>query len=132
MKLSSTNLRGFDSRHENFIFDFAKKQDVVLVQETLLSDPDRISRLSSGWLGPSFWSLAVGKQGGIAVLINENFPGKIGSWRRDSDGRILGLPIDLDNIKLNLVNIYAPGNLTEHKTFSSLSMNFSYQPIVLF
>ena len=50
-------------------------------------------------------------------MINENFSGKIASWRRDSDGRILSLLIDLDDFKFNLVNIYAPANLTERKTF---------------
>ena len=117
VRLRSINLRGFDSRRENLIFDQGRNFDFTLIQETLQSDPSSIHRLSSRWPGASFWSPAIGKQGGVAILVNENFSGKILNWRKDSEGRILSLLVDLDNIRLNIVNIYAAVNLTDRKNF---------------
>jgi len=67
--------------------------------------------------GPSFWSPTAERQGVVAILIKENFEGKIVSWNKDSDGRILSLLLELPNVRINLVNIYAPVNLTECKSF---------------
>ena len=68
-------------------------------------------------MGPSFWSPAIGRQGGVSVLISENFSGKILHWRKDSAGRVLTLLIQIGACKINFVNIYAPTNLTERKIF---------------
>lgn len=61
--------------------------------------------LSSCWRGPSFWSPTMGKQGGIAILVNENFQGEVLSWRKDVDGRIISLLIKFDNFKINLLSV---------------------------
>lgn len=50
-------------------------------------------------------------------MVNDNFAGDILSWREDTDGRILSLLFSINNFKINLVNIYAPTNLTDRKTF---------------
>lgn len=50
-------------------------------------------------------------------MVNDNFAGDILSWRKDTDGRILSLLFSINNLKINLVNIYAPTNLTDRKTF---------------
>ncbi len=99
------------------ILDHAKKFDLTFIQETLISKQNSIDLLSSRWKGPSFWSPAIGKQGGVAILVHENFSGKILNWRKDSDGRILSLLVDFVSFRLNIINIYAPANLTERKKF---------------
>ena len=38
-------------------------------------------------------------------------------WRKDSEGRVLSLLLDLGNIRLNVINVYVPANLTERKAF---------------
>ena len=57
--------------------------DICFIQESLVSDSVQIDSLRSRWPGPSFWSPAIGRQGGVGVLINENFDGKVLSWKRD-------------------------------------------------
>ena len=94
-----------------------KNYDIVFVQESLVFYLNEIARLSAGWLGPSFWSPSIGRQGGVSVLISENFIGKILLWRKDSAGRVLTLLIQIGACKINFVNIYAPTNLTERKIF---------------
>ena len=69
--------------------------------------------VSSRWPGPSYWSPAVGRQGGVVILLNPNFQGDILSWCRDSDGQIVSLLVCIDTFKINLINIYAPTNLTD-------------------
>ena len=104
---------------------FLVTHDLVFVQETLISDPLRISSLHSQWPDPSFWSPALGNQGGVAILINKNFSGKISSWCRDSNGRVLSLLVEFNDFRINVVNIYAPAVLTERKAyFESLHQYF--------
>ena len=117
MRISSLNSRGFDSRKENLIFDHAKSFDFCFVQEIQIADLGEIARLSTRWLGPSYWSPAIGRQGGVAVLVSNDFGGEILSWRKDSGGRILSLLVKVGDLKINLINIYAPTNLTERKIF---------------
>lgn len=110
-------MRGLNKRKEYLISDPTCNFDVSFVQETLFSCEESIKDFSSRRSGPSFWSPALGKQGSLAVLIKENFDGKVISWRKDSCGRIPSLLLETANTRLNLINIYSPANLTERKSF---------------
>lgn len=110
-------MHGFNSRKENLIFDPDFNFDLCLVQEMLLSCEKSINDSASCWAGPSFWSPAVGKQGGIAILINENSDVNVISWLKDSCGHVLSLLVEIANIRLNVVKIYAPVDLTDRKIF---------------
>lgn len=83
----------------------------------MISDENSISSLSSLWAGDSYWSPALGRQGGVLVLISKNFDGQVISWQKDSDGRVLSLLVRYGNVNFNLVNIYAPTVITDRKYF---------------
>lgn len=83
----------------------------------MLSEEKSINGVISRWPGQSFWSPAVGKQGGVGILIHNSFDGKILSWLKDSSGRVLSVLIETSQLRINLINIYAPTNLTERKAF---------------
>ena len=85
------NSRGFGPSRETLLFDHGKAFDFCLVQETFCSDNVVIAGLSSCWRGSSFWSPAIGKRGGVTILVSENFQGDVLSWRKDTEGRILSL-----------------------------------------
>ena len=113
------NIRSFgDDAKQRAIFDFAKNShaDFVCLQETLVSD-SLISTFRSKWKGSSFWSPALGKQGGTVIPVPENSDFEIKKWQRDSSGRIVSILASLADINFNIVNIYAPTNLTERKCF---------------
>lgn len=76
-----------------------------------------IKSLSYQWRGPSFWSPAIGKQGGVAILISQKFNGNVTTWKKDSNGRVLSLLVEFDNVMINLVNVYAPTNRAERNQF---------------
>ena len=105
--------------NSNLLFDLIEKSacDICFVQETLVSLESSINSLSRRWLGRSFWSPANGKQGGVAVLFSPKCDLDVLSWKRDSLGRVISLLVKIDDVNFNLVNIYAPTNLTDRKTF---------------
>lgn len=99
--------------------DFAKRtrSDFVFLQETLAANPVNIESLKAKWPGKSFWSPALGKQGGVAVLVSEKSDFKLDKWKKDTSGRILSVLAHLGETRYNLVNVYAPTNPTERKCF---------------
>ena len=110
------NSRGFD-RKADLIFDLVSTYDVAFFQETLISDGTQIKSLSARWSGPSFWSPAIGKQGGVCALFHHRFEGKCLSWRKDSSGRVISLLIDYLGSQINLLGIYAPNNPAQRNSF---------------
>lgn len=94
-----------------------RKYDLVFVQETLVSDERHIKSFAGCWSGLSFWSPAIGKQGGVRSLVRENFDGTCLSWRKDSSGRVISLLIDYLGSQINLLGVYAPTNPSDRKSF---------------
>ena len=103
----------------NLLFDLIEKSDcdICLVQETLVSSDQSIKTLFCRWLRHSYWNPAIGKQGGVAVLISPKCTDEILSWKKDSNGRVLSIFIRVNGVDLNVVNIYAPTNVTNRKSF---------------
>ena len=100
------------------MFDLIEKSlcDVCFVQETLISSETTIKSLSRRWLGRSFWSPAIGRQGGVLTLISPKCVNDV-SWKKDSRGRIVSTLIRIGDVDVNFVNIYASANLTDRKNF---------------
>ena len=114
------NARGLaNSLTYNLLFDLIETSncDVCFVQETLISSESTIKSLSRRWPGRSFWSPASGRQGGVVTLISSRCSDEMISWKKDSHSRIVSLFVRSNDVDVNLVNIYAPTNLAERKTF---------------
>jgi hypothetical protein len=105
--------------NNNLLFDLVEKSDcdICFVQETLVSSEINIKALSRRWLGRSFWSPAIGKQGGVAILFSPKCSDEIVSWKKDSNGRLISILVRVGDVDINFVNIYAPTNLTDRKSF---------------
>ena len=117
-KFISLSSRGFDKRFQDYLLDNLRlTSDVFCIQETQISNPSVFNTFADAWRGPCFWSPTIGKQAGVLVCVNESFHGTIQTWKRDTSGRIVSLLLDLDGFNVNLLNIYAPTNLTERKVF---------------
>ena len=88
------NVHGFgDGGKQKDIFDFgiSTRSDFIFLQETLAACPAAIDVLNTKWSGKSFWSPALGKQGGVAILVSANTYFEIRQWKKDSFGRIISL-----------------------------------------
>lgn len=117
-RVLSLNARGFSGLKVDLFFDRIQRHyDFGFIQESLISDENVFESLASRWSGPCFWSPAIGKQGGVLVFVSENFEGKITTWRRDSNGRVLSLLVSHMGINYNLVNIYAPTDASARADF---------------
>lgn len=66
----------------------------------------------------------------MGILIRDNFDGKVSSWLKDSSERIVSVLIEFSHLHINLVNIYAPTNLTEHKAFFLICIIFLFLRMV--
>ena len=96
------------------------------MQETLTNDDSLTSAFRSKWNDPGFLSPALGKQGGTVILVRENSNFEIKKWQRDSSGRIVSILASLGELNFNLVNIYAPTNLTEGDAFMRIYRFFFF------
>ena len=114
------NVHGFgDGAKQKDIFDFviSTRSDFIFLQETLAARPAAIDALKTKWSGKSFWSPAWGKQGRVAILVPANIDFEIRQWKKDSSGRIISLLACLGDTRYNLINVYAPTNPRERKSF---------------
>lgn len=85
IKCICLNVCGFGNRAKQCaIFDLMpdSKADVIFLQETLVAKDDAIESLWTQWPGKSFWSPALGKQGGASLLISDCFSA---FWLRPED-----------------------------------------------
>ena len=114
------NVHGFgEGAKQKDIFDYCDgtRSDFTFLQETLASRDTVIADLRNTWPGKSFWSPALGKQGGVAVLVAEKTDFEIKQWKKDSSGRIISLLACLGSLRYNFINVYAPTNPRERKSF---------------
>lgn len=83
--------------------------------------------MKARWPGKSFWVPALGKQGGVALLVSQNSRFEATQWQRDSSGRIISVLALLDDIRFNFVNIYAPAILVSEKASLIQFMSISFR-----
>ena len=117
-KILFLNTRGFtqpfrDHLFHNLFFD----ADIFCFQETQMSNPSFFRCFAEKWRGSCFWSPALGQQGGVMTCFSDSFDYEFVQWKRDTSGRVVSVAIKVNNYCINIVNIYAPTNLTERKVF---------------
>ena len=91
--------------------------DVILLQETHVSNKVQANETSKRWSGDYFWSFGTGKKSGVAMFVSPRFQGKISRFLFDSDGRDFSALIDFGSCKFNLVNVYAPNTVAGRRVF---------------
>ena len=117
-KIISLNTRGFKQSFRDFLFfNLLFEGDIFCFQETQVSDSSVFRSFAEKWRGSCFWSPAIGKQGGVLTCLSDSFDYEVVQWKRDTSGRVVSVVIKVNNYCINIVNIYAPTNLTERKVF---------------
>ena len=51
------------------------------------------------------------------TCLSDSFDYEVVQWKRDTSGRVVSVVIKISDYSINIVNIYAPTNLTERKVF---------------
>ena len=134
-KLSTLNSHGLgNAGNQTTVFDFASNltSDFVFLQETLAARLDVIESLQSKWPGKSFWTPALGKQGGLAILVSPKTEFEILQQKKDTSGRVWSVFAHVGDINYNFVNIYAPTNPTERKRFFDTISDYFFPNSVKF
>ena len=83
----------------------------------MVSDQGSLDALSKKWNGPSYWSPAIGRRGGVAILCAPRQRDNISVWQKDARGRLVSLLLTYGSTRIKLVNVYAPTYPTERAIF---------------
>ena len=117
-KTLSLNTRGFNQPFRDYLFhNLLFEADIFCFQETQNSDPSFFRSFTKKWRASCFWSPALGKQGGVMTCLSDSFDFEVVQWKREISRRVVSVVIKVNDYSINIVNIYAPTNLTERKVF---------------
>ena len=111
-KLISWHVNGlgtYTKRHKVFNYLKQKKPDIIMLQETHLSEKD-VFRIKERWIGQMVHNTYNQKQRGVCILFSKQFKVQILKEYKDKDGRILIILIHIGTTNQNIIlsNIYAP------------------------
>ena len=116
--LNVQGLRDKNKRIDTFQSLINDNYDVIALQETHCDSESELI-WKEEWGGKSIWSKYKHDQAGVAFLFNPKIELKILDEKIDNFGRILGTIVEIENQKLQLVNIYGPNptNIQESEQF---------------
>ena len=120
LKIISLNVNGIcDNTKRQIIFHWLKQQNshICFIQETHCHDTFGANNWSAEWGGKCFWSLGTSLARGVAILFQEKLDIKISNEIVDINGRYIYITIEVDECKVNLLNVYAPNNGNERVRF---------------
>lgn len=100
-------LRNFDKRRKIFNHLHHCKAHIVMLQETH-SDPKVVKLWKSEWGGAMLCNHGQTNARGVAILIDRKLSHKILKTAKDTDGRVLAVKIQLENMIVTLASVYAP------------------------
>ena len=95
----------------------ARKESVIFLQETYLSEPADTIFLKSIWKGSIFSSFGGKHSRGVTTLIKDSLKTNNHTVTHDNCGRWVDLILDTNDSKLQFLNIYAPCSIGERTAF---------------
>ena len=95
-----------------------KNFDVYLLQETHLTN-DLTLKLQKEWEGDILLNCGTQHSRGTAILFKDKNKHTILNIHNSEDSRIQLVNVKIDDQIMTLMNVYAPNNISERKTFFS-------------
>jgi len=123
IKFLTFNIRGINDQNKaDFLKDYLKNNgvDIVFLQETHIDSPDTVDELGNMFSDFfCYFTIRFDKTKGVGILIKKNFCANMSvlSTHYDLDSRFLKIEIKINEIILNLINIYAPNSESEQLIF---------------
>ena len=130
IRVASLNIRGINKKEKMFFLnDFLinKQIKICFLQETHFDSQDVVGDLEEVCKDfiISYTINEISKTKGVAILISKSLQDlEIISKSQDLDSRVINLEIDIQKVKINLVNIYAPNLEQEQILFINSLYNF--------
>ena len=106
----SANCQGLQNknkRHDVLHYFRQTNAAIICLEDTHWIDSDE-SFVKTIWKGGCFLCGKTSNSRGVAIFLSSNFEYNIRSKSRDSEGNMISLDIDIANISLKLLNLYAP------------------------
>ena len=112
-KAMSINVMGLrDNKKRKNIFQWLTTQnfDIMFLQETHVYQQKDIDIINNEWQGRHYWAFGSYHSAEVGVLFSPRFSGTIDEAHIHSDheGRILQIPINIDDSDIQLLNVYPP------------------------
>ena len=127
VKFFSSNIRGLNNakKRKTFLTSLKKaKHDIVFLQETY-SNKDSCEEWQNEWGGRALFAHGSNHSRGVAILFRPGFSFELVKETIDQFGRYIICQIEVNEIILDLVNLYSPNILTEQtKFFKHLDTTF--------
>ena len=122
LQIISFNCRGLREKRkrENLFFWLKEKHaDIIYLQETYWTE-EMIDIIKKEWEGEIILNPGTQHSKGTAVLFHKNITANklnISNTHKSEDGRIVFINITVDEKCLSLINIYAPNNVRDRRSF---------------
>ena len=110
VSVATINVQGLrDQKKRKGIFQSLQTQsfDVVALQETH-ADASVVSQWKREWPGLSCWSVAGPTSAGVALLFSSKLNVSLLNDVSDKQGRVLRAIVNIDDCKLQFLNVYGP------------------------
>ena len=105
----TVNVQGLGDKNKRFhVFQSLRNEnfDIIALQETHCETKEESETWAEEWGGKSIWSTYRSDRAGVAFLFNAQIELKILEKKIDFYGRILSAIVEIENSKLQLVNVY--------------------------
>ena len=123
IKFLTFNIRGINDQNKaDFLKDYLKNNgvDIVFLQETHIDSPDTVDELDNMFSDFfCYFTIRFDKTKGVGILIKKKFCANMSvrSTHYDLDSRFLKIELKVNEVILNLINVYAPNVESEQLTF---------------
>ncbi len=109
LTFNCNGIRDDSKRRQVFNYLRSKGADLILLQES--HSTANVEKIwENEWGGKVFFSNGTSNSTGVCILIKKNLDYKVHGVKRDQNGRILCLDIELDDCRFSLCNLYAPNH----------------------
>ena len=119
--LASINCNGLrcpDKRKLAFSFFKRNRFDIIFLQETHWT-VDLDTQIKRELEGDAFFAHRTNSSRGVTILIASRLDYNEKQIRRDNDGRVLNILLEIDDRTLNLINVFAPSKDSQRRAFFS-------------
>ena len=105
---------------QKMAFSFFKRNrfDIIFLQETHWT-VELDMQIKREWEGDAFFAHGTNSSRGVAILIASRLDYNEKQIRRDNDGRVLNMLLEIDNRTLNLINVFVPSKDSQCRAFFS-------------
>ena len=124
--LNSRGLRDKKKRENLFYWLKEKNAGIIFLQETYWTE-DILSNIEKEWGSKILLSQGTQHSKGTAILFSKNINLDLLNVHRSDDGRMILANIKIEDKNMTLINIYAPNNQNDRKSFFNKVLKWSTQ-----